>query len=106
MHLQPKSALGFLFISALVLGVSPVACDDGGDAVTGYVIDVVPESIDSFSTLTVRDLSGKVWEFGGGRFPAFTPSHLREHQVTGGKVKVTYRDSVDGKLQIIAIDDG
>jgi hypothetical protein len=62
-------------------------------------------AIDTFSSLTVRDSSGDLWTFGGGRFPAFTPSHLVEHQAVGEPITVTYVEEEDGTLRVLEIED-
>lgn len=97
-----------VFIATLAL--LAVASCGGGDVdnvVTGFIVDVVPSGIDSFSSLIVRDDNGKVWRFGAGRFPHFTPSHLIEHQIAGDRVKVTYGEpDSDGLLTILEMDDG
>ena len=105
MRLSPRYA--FLSLAVLILLAAAPSCGgDGGNTVTGTVADVVPSGIDSFSSLGVTDGKGRLWTFSGGRFPAFTPSHLLEHRLTRAKIKVTYRKEVDGSLTPIALGDG
>ncbi|MDA0233038.1 MAG: hypothetical protein O3C69_06100, partial [Chloroflexi bacterium] len=72
----------FLAIGAILLVMIAAACggnDHGfiaGIAVTGQITEVVPRSLTEFESITVVDSDGKVWEFTGGRFAGFTPSHL------------------------------
>lgn len=105
MRLRPRYA--FLPLAALILLTAAPSCGGGGgNTVTGTVADVVPSAIDSFSSLNVIDGEGRLWTFSGGRFPAFTPSHLLEHRLTRARIKVTYRKELDGSLTPVAVDDG
>jgi hypothetical protein len=105
MRLRPRYA--FLSLAVLILLTAALSCGgDGGDTVTGTVADVVPSGIDSFSSLSVIDGEGRLWTFSGGRFPAFTPSHLLEHRLTRASIKVTYRKEANGSLTPVALDDG
>ena len=102
-----RTRYAFLSLAVLILLTAALSCGgDGGDTVTGTVADVVPSGIDSFSSLSVIDGEGRLWTFSGGRFPAFTPSHLLEHRLSRVKINVTYRKEVDGSLAPIALDDG
>jgi len=89
----------------LMLGA--VSCDSGTGRlhVTGEIVDVVPQSIDTFSSLTVRDSSGGLWVFGPARVPHFSPSHLIEHQANGDRVTVVYRDEADGSRTVLEIEE-
>jgi hypothetical protein len=90
--------------TALVLAAA-AACRDDASSVTGLVTAVTSSGIDSFSSLEITDDAGRKWQFGSGRFPAFTPSHLREHQISREKVKVKFR--TEGEvLVVIDIVDG
>lgn len=97
---------GFSLAFLIVLTAALSCGGDGGNSVTGVVADVVPSGIDSFSSLSVIDGDGRLWTFSGGRFPAFTPSHLLEHRLTRAMIRVTYRKGADGSLTPIALDDG
>ncbi len=85
-----------------------VACSSGGGSgpsVTGEVIDVEARSLTEFDTVTIIDSDGKTWEFTGGAFSGFTPSHLREHQALGDPVKIWYVEEGD-VLRVTRIEDG
>lgn len=69
-------------------------------------MEVDAVSIDTFNTLTVEDESGKRWEFKGGFFAGFTPSHLLSHRAEREPVEVTYREEPDGTLKVVKIEDG
>ncbi len=57
------------------------------------------------SGATVVDADGREWEFQGGSFAGFTPSHVREHQVLAAPIKVRFVDEGE-VLRIVAIEDG
>jgi hypothetical protein len=103
-----RNRLTLAAIAAAVL-IATVSCSGNGGSetrtVTGQVVDVQALTIDTFSSLTVRDDSGKVWEFAGGLFPGFTPSHLLAHRAEGAAVVVTYREEADGTLRVMRLDD-
>ena len=98
---RPPSAR-FLATSALLLTVA-LAAGCGGNSATatpalgaggqvrGLVVEVVGRNIAEVETIRVRDDFGKVWTFVGAEGNiGVTPSHLREHQLTGQSVLVTY----------------
>ena len=88
------------------------SCSNGPDPapsqtpVTGLIQQVEPRSLLQIGSLTVVDSSGKEWVFEGGqRAPAgFSPSHLRDHMLSGLTVTVTYHRE-DGSLVIDDITD-
>lgn len=100
-----------LAIGAIVLAMIAAACggnDHGfiaGFAVTGQITEVIPRSLTEFESITVVDSDGKVWEFTGGRFAGFTPSHLLEHMALGETVKVSFVED-GGNLTVVSIEDG
>ena len=73
--------------------------------VTGQVVDVKPQTIDTFESLTIRDGSGLLWKFGTARVPNFTPSHLVQHQATGQGVTVYYNRGPNGSVSVVTITD-
>ena len=73
--------------------------------VRGVVVEVVGRSITEIETLRIRDDTGNLWTFDAGEgFIGFSPSHLREHQVLGETVLVTY-ESLDGRFVAVDISD-
>ena len=81
------------------------ATSEGGEPVQGLVVEVVGRSITELDTLRVRDEDGKVWTFTSGEgFVGFTPSHLRQHQLLGHAVRVTYVVRGD-TLVVVSIAD-
>ncbi len=91
---------------AVVLSLA-IACgsDPEGVSVTGEVADVKARSLTEFETLTIVDEDGRTWQFVGGAFAGFTPSHLREHQALGDPVRVWYVEEGD-LLRVTRIEDG
>lgn len=69
-----------------------LACGGGGEkTVTGLVIEAVERDLVEIELLRVRDLDGTVWEFSTEGPVGISASHLRQHQVLGESVIVTYR---------------
>ncbi len=106
-RLRPVGALIVLATAMVVLA----ACGSGSDAdsdsntVTGQIREVTDASLTEIDTLVIVDDDGREWEFRGGSFAGFTPSHVREHQVLAAPIKVRFVDE-GGLLRIVAIEDG
>ena len=107
-----RRRLGFLDLAlflALIIACGGNSPDSNGlDAspqdsqVRGRVLEVIGRNIVELETLRIRDESGKVWVFGAGEgFIGLSPSHLREHQLIGDSVLVTY---VNQDSELIAVD--
>ena len=58
--------------------------------VNGQVLEVVGRNILEVETLRIRDATGKEWTFMTEGFVGFTPSHIRQHQLFGEPVSVSY----------------
>lgn len=93
-----------LLTFVMALALVGACTSSGGESVIGEVMDLEARSITEFVSLSVIDEDGKVWEFTGGRFVGFTPSHLREHQALGDPIKVWYVDE-NGELRVTRIGD-
>jgi hypothetical protein len=110
-----KSPRGLIGVAAAVL-VRAVAllvgCGGGTDAtpasgslVRGMVVAVEGRSIIELESLSIRDEAGKVWTFtSGSGYVGFTPSHLREHQLLGHPITVTYVAEGDTLVAVEIID--
>ncbi len=79
--------------------------------VRGQIIEVVARNIAQVETLRIRDESGREFTFTtdqagdqSGGFVGFTPSHLKEHQLLGQTVLVSYVER-DGLLVAVKIED-
>ncbi|MCL0029206.1 hypothetical protein M1N23_03590 [Dehalococcoidia bacterium] len=79
---------------------------DGQQIVRGRIVNVDARSLLEIESLTIQDKSGSLYtvEARGVLFGEFTPSHLREHMVSGTAVEVTYYDE-GGRLVLGAISD-
>ena len=100
--------LGFLILAlmlALILACSGDSSDSGElqeGQVRGRVLEVVGRNLAEVETLRIRDESGKEWAFSAAQgFIGFSPSHIREHQIAGESLLITYVVQ-DG--QLIALD--
>ncbi len=108
--------IGWKVVLVLALPVAALglmAC--GGDSssrtvevesVRGLILEVNARSLLELESLRLEDEDGTIWQFeGGGRpFPDFTPSHVREHMVTGQRISVTFERDGD-VLTVIDVAD-
>ena len=105
---------GFALLFVLAAGCGGGLLEDGNSRilkVRGQIIDVVPRTIAQVETLRIRDASGREFTFTTektgdetGGFVGFTPSHLKEHQLFGQTVLVSYVER-DGLLVAVKIED-
>lgn len=72
--------------------------------VRGQIIDVVARNLAEIELLTIRDDAGQLYTFTSEGFVQFTPSHLKEHQLFGQPVLVTYVEQ-EGRLVAVKIGD-
>ena len=63
-------------------------------------MDVISSDISEVETLLVRDDQGQIFAFTTRGYVGFSPSHLREHQLFGQPVVVTY---IQEGEQLIAV---
>jgi len=84
------------------------ACDDGGQVVTGIVIDVRQSGPATVTGFTLRADDGRLLEFRVGETSSsdgsFPSVHLRDHLATSQRVAVRYVASDDGPLAIRLAD--
>ena len=92
-----------LALAAAAVLLVAVACGGGGGekSVTGLVLEAVERDLVEIELLRVRDADGRVFEFTTKGPVGINAAHLRQHQVLGEKVTVTYKEK-DGRL--IAVD--
>lgn len=89
---QQAALLGMAAILVVACGgrSTTVQAEPGGQ-VRGMVLELVDRSITEVETLRVQDEAGKIWAFVGVEgFIGTSPSHVREHQLMGLSVLVTY----------------
>lgn len=78
------------------------SADQAGDPVRGVILEVVGRNLAELESLRIRDETGKEWTFEAAEgFTGVSPSHLREHQLIGESVLVTYEIQGD---KLIALD--
>ena len=81
-----------------VIILSVVGCENGSTSldaaetlqVRGRVLEVVGRDILEVETLRIRDSSNNEWTFITEGFVGFSPSHIRQHQLQGELVVITY----------------
>lgn len=91
-----------LLIAALL---SLAACGGGETRqVRGQVIEVSARDFAELETLGIRDDAGREYRFATEGFVGFTPSHVREHQLLGQSLLVTYEKRGE-ELVAVALAD-
>ncbi len=82
-----------------------IGCDeDGSRQVRGQVVEVGARNFTELETLRIRDSEGREYLFTTEEFIGFTPSHVREHQLLGQSLLVTYEKRGD-TLVAVALED-
>ena len=107
----PRTTLIWLPILALSLaGVAACgepassASETGEMQIRGRVLEVVARNITEVETLRLLGEDEQEYEFTSEGFVGLTPSHLREHQLFGQPVIVSYVQK-GGQLVAVAITD-
>lgn len=91
-----RAALAATFLVLLACGAgndTGAATSGPGEAsgeVEGLVVEVTGRNIVELETLGIRAEDGTVWTFTADGPLEFSPSHLREHQLFGETVTVSY----------------
>jgi len=95
---------------ALIVAVACAQSEAGAtsqeaETVEGLIVNVVARNIDEFETMVIKDSGGKVWTFTSEGFAGVPPAQLREHQLFGDSVTVTYheKDGPEGRV-LVATD--
>ena len=103
---MPDKRIGGLGMIIGAIGLLAVACGGGGEerSVTGIVLEAVARDLVEIELLRVRDADGRVWEFTTEGNVGISAAHLRQHQVLGERVLVTYREE-DGNLIATDVSD-
>ena len=82
------------------------AATDAGDAgrqVRGHILEVVARNITEIERVSIRDQDGRRWTFTTEGYAGVTPAHLREHQLFGQQVVVSY---VERENRLVAVKIG
>ncbi len=80
-------------VALAVLGLALLAaCTEAGrrQQVRGQVLEVVARNFSELETLRLRDATGQEYLFTTEGFVGFTPAHVKEHQILGQSLLVTY----------------
>ena len=80
------------------------ACGGGEQQVTGLVLETVERNLAEIELLRLRDDGGGVWEFSTEGPVGTSAAHLRQHQLAGEKIVVTYREE-GGRLVAVDVKD-
>jgi hypothetical protein len=62
------------------------------DTIRGQITDIRGASLLTFESISIFDDTGREWTFysDGKRFSDFTPSHIREHMLSGASVEISF----------------
>ena len=107
LHLGRWIGVPVWLLPAAVLFVMAVACGEADtpsgttEHVRGMIVEVVSRNITEIETLRVRDGQGKEWVFVTEGYVGISPSHLKEHQLAGQPVLVSY---VKKGKDLVALD--
>ena len=95
-----------LALAAAAVLLVAVACGGGGGekSVTGLVLEAVERDLVEIELLRVRDSGGRIWTFTTQGPVGINASHLRQHQVLGERVVVTYTEE-NGSLIATDVSD-
>ncbi len=92
---------------ALVLTACAKTSNQEETSIRGFIRDFSASTLQSFDTVTVEDEKGILWHFSsnGRVFPGFSPSHLRDHMITGKTILITYEKGERSMLLVHGISD-
>ena len=93
-----------LGLAAAAVLLVAVACGGGEKTVTGIVLEAVERDLVEIELLRVRDADGRVFEFTTKGPVGINAAHLRQHQVLGERVVVTYTEE-NGSLIATDVSD-
>ena len=93
--------------AALLLGLAlfpGCGSDEETWQVRGQVVEVAARNFSELESLRVRDDRGREYQFTTEGFVGFTPSHVKEHQLLGQSLLVTYRKRGDTLVAVALAD--
>ena len=77
----------------------------GPESVRGQIVDVRSRGVLDLESVDLVDEAGARWTFeGSGVLGHFTPSHLRQHMVSGEMVEVAFLRE-EGRLIVVGLRD-
>ena len=104
--MKAKAGLALIVLAATALALTLSGCSgQPREQVRGHVVDVVVRNFTEVESLRIRDEAGKIWDFKGAEgFIGFTPSHVKEHQIQGLSVLVSYVREGDSLVAVHLAD--
>ena len=104
--MKAQAGLALIVIAAAALALTLAGCaGQPREQVRGHVVDVVVRNFTEVESLRIRDETGKIWDFKGAEgFIGFTPSHVKEHQLQGLSVLVSYVREGDALVAVHLAD--
>lgn len=87
----------FCFLRRVIIAFSLglvlfIACGENNiEMAYGQITHVKPRSLSEIESFSLRDATGKLLVFKTNGDVGFTPSHMRDHGLTGQSVRVYYR---------------
>ncbi len=78
--------------------------DTATQQVRGQVLEVVARNFTELASLRIRDAAGQEYAFATEGFIGFTPSHVKEHQLLGQSLLVTYVERGDTLVAVLLED--
>ncbi len=104
--MKAKAGLVLIVIAATALALTLAGCSgQPREQVRGHAVEVVIRSITEVESLRIRDQAGRIWDFTGAPgFIGFPPSHVKEHQLQGLSLLVTYVREGDALVAVHLAD--
>ncbi len=106
--MTPLLALSVTAISMVLIVAcgadGPSGLAEGQKQIRGMMTEMEARSITEVELLRLEGDDGREYTFTTEGFVGFTPSHLREHQLFGQSLLITYVEK-DGRLIAVQIDD-
>ncbi len=101
--LMAGALLAFLCAAVLIFAFCGTG-EDSQETVHGRITDVQIRSVTEVDSFSLSDAGGETWSFTALGPLEFTPSHLREHMLTGEDVSVRFRRA-GGVLIAVGVED-
>ena len=93
-------------MGAALLALLAMAACGGGEVrqVRGQVVEVTARDFAEVEILRIRDAEGREYRFVTEGFVGFTPSHIREHQLLGQSLLVSYERRGEDLVAVAVAD--
>ena len=104
-YMYKTIALTILTFISVFLTVNCLKNDNTEAYMIGRIINIDSISITESNSITLIDRNEKIWKFDfEDEFNHFTPSHLKEHMISGDLIKIIFLPSQDSRT-IVDITD-